>query len=120
MTSPEGQKHYGYWRVLEADPTTLLEVEDGFGDEQGNPDDDMPVGRMRVEFSEHEGGTRVTSVSTHASREDLEKLVQMGMEEGLRAAAGQIRSEEHTSELQSRGHLVGRLRLEKKKQQRLQ
>lgn len=90
MTSPEGQKHYGYWRVLEADPPTLLEVEDGFGDEQGNPDDDMPVGRMRVEFSEHEGGTRVTSVSTHASREDLEKLVQMGMEEGLRAAAGQI------------------------------
>src|SRR5690625_5699360 len=32
---------------------------------------------------------------------------------GLR---GQIRSEEHTSELQSRGHLVCRLLLEKKKQ----
>src|SRR5690625_6634049 len=30
---------------------------------------------------------------------------------------GEIRSEEHTSELQSRGHLVCRLLLEKKKQQ---
>src|SRR5690625_5763796 len=33
-------------------------------------------------------------------------------------AAKQIRSEEHTSELQSRGHLVCRLLLEKKKQNR--
>src|SRR5437870_8113008 len=31
------------------------------------------------------------------------------------AAAGLVRSEEHTSELQSRGHLVCRLLLEKKK-----
>src|SRR5689334_23763666 len=33
----------------------------------------------------------------------------------LRAAAGQTRSEEHTSELQSQFHLVCRLLLEKKK-----
>src|SRR5439155_6238184 len=31
--------------------------------------------------------------------------------------AGEVRSEEHTSELQSRGHLVCRLLLEKKKKQ---
>ncbi len=90
MTSPEGQQHHGYWRVLSVEPPRLLEVEDGFADEQGNPNEAMPVGRMRVEFTERAGGTRVTSVSTHASREDLEQLVQMGMEEGLRAAAGQI------------------------------
>src|SRR5690625_5612324 len=34
-----------------------------------------------------------------------------------RLDAKQVRSEEHTSELQSRGHLVCRLLLEKKKQQ---
>src|SRR5207253_7057496 len=34
---------------------------------------------------------------------------------GISLAAGNIRSEEHTSELQSRGHLVCRLLLEKKK-----
>src|SRR5439155_25793314 len=33
----------------------------------------------------------------------------------VRAAARRLRSEEHTSELQSRGHLVCRLLLEKKK-----
>src|SRR2546422_4536202 len=36
-------------------------------------------------------------------------------EAGGRARAGQVRSEEHTSELQSRLHLVCRLLLEKKK-----
>src|SRR5437660_3279947 len=35
-----------------------------------------------------------------------------------RAAAGGCRSEEHTSELQSRGHLVCRLLLEKKKKKK--
>src|SRR5690625_5580410 len=39
------------------------------------------------------------------------------MAETLRVTAiGNLRSEEHTSELQSRGHLVCRLLLEKKKQ----
>src|SRR5437870_11008191 len=36
-----------------------------------------------------------------------------------RNAGGRARSEEHTSELQSRGHLVCRLLLEKKKQARM-
>src|SRR5690625_5558517 len=34
---------------------------------------------------------------------------------GLACRSGRVRSEEHTSELQSRGHLVCRLLLEKKK-----
>lgn len=92
MTSPEGMKHHGWWRVLQVEPPRLLEVEDGFGDQDGNPNPDMPVARMRIDLTEHGAGTRVTSVSTHASREDLQKLLGMGMEEGLREAAGQIES----------------------------
>src|SRR5437660_10887495 len=38
-----------------------------------------------------------------------------GIRGQVQSAAGGIRSEEHTSELQSRGHLVCRLLLEKKK-----
>src|SRR5437870_9377353 len=37
---------------------------------------------------------------------------------GRSAGAASLRSEEHTSELQSRGHLVCRLLLEKKKQKK--
>src|SRR5690625_6706624 len=39
-------------------------------------------------------------------------------EDDLRARIHAVRSEEHTSELQSRGHLVCRLLLEKKKKRR--
>src|SRR5690625_4288630 len=42
-------------------------------------------------------------------------LAQSLVSEGLRNVAAGARSEEHTSELQSRGHLVCRLLLEKKK-----
>src|SRR5690625_6555604 len=45
------------------------------------------------------------------NRDTLDEMMHKAVEESLA-----IRSEEHTSELQSRGHLVCRLLLEKKKQ----
>ena len=33
MTGPEGDKHYGWWRVLTVDSPNRLEFEDGFTDE---------------------------------------------------------------------------------------
>src|SRR5437870_11251847 len=53
-------------------------------------------------------------VGLHAGR-DLVRAHQVPVE--ARAVAVGERSEEHTSELQSRGHLVCRLLLEKKKKQ---
>src|SRR5690625_6284258 len=44
-----------------------------------------------------------------------ESLGQTVIVENIGGATGAIRSEEHTSELQSRGHIVCRLLLEKKK-----
>ena len=36
------------------------------------------------------GGTRMTVTSTFASEEAMAKLIEMGMEEGMTLAAGQI------------------------------
>src|SRR2546427_8284457 len=44
--------------------------------------------------------------------------VRAGHHDGFRAAPGRVRSEEHTSELQSQSNLVCRLLLEKKKKDR--
>src|SRR4051794_23455075 len=33
MTSPEGEKHHGWWRVLRVQAPSALGVEDGFGDD---------------------------------------------------------------------------------------
>jgi len=46
---------------------------------------------MRFEVSELSGGsTRLTIRSTFASVEAMEQLVEMGQEEGMRAAVGQL------------------------------
>lgn len=90
MTSPEGEKFGGYWDIEGVEPTSLLTFSDGFADAEGNPAEGMPVGKIVVQFAERDGGTRVTATTTYSSAEDLEKVVGMGMEEGLTQATGQI------------------------------
>jgi hypothetical protein len=50
----------------------------------------MPTMRMRLSLETVPDGTRMTTVSTFASLEAMEQLVAMGMEEGIRAALGQM------------------------------
>jgi uncharacterized protein YndB with AHSA1/START domain len=93
MTGPEGDRYHGWWRVLSVAPPRGLEVEDGFGDDEGSPDPDMPSTTMRLTLEELEdgsGGTRMILVSTFPSLKAMEQLAAMGMEEGIKAAMGQI------------------------------
>lgn len=90
MTGPDGTASRGWWRFLAVDPPRSFEIEDGFADESGAPSIDMPATRMRVSLEPIKGGTRMTSVSTFAGVEAMERLLAMGMEEGIRAALGQM------------------------------
>ena len=90
MTGPDGTKARGWWRIASVDEPRSLEFEDGFCDESGVPDDDMPTTRARVELVATEVGTRMTVTSTFTSLEQMEQLVQMGMVEGMTSAMGQI------------------------------
>ncbi|MEV5431912.1 SRPBCC domain-containing protein [Streptomyces sp. NPDC052701] len=90
MTSPEGEKYRGWWRITSVDPPTSLEFVDGFADQEGRPNADMPTTTARVRLTEHEGGTRMELRSAFDSREQMEQLVNMGMVEGLQQAVGQI------------------------------
>ncbi|MGH9251306.1 MAG: SRPBCC family protein [Acidimicrobiales bacterium] len=90
MTGPEGDKHGGWWRVLAVDAPHSLEVQDGFSDDTGSPNPDMPSTIMRVVLSEQGGGTKMVMTSTFPSLEAMERLTDMGMEEGLRAAMAQM------------------------------
>jgi uncharacterized protein YndB with AHSA1/START domain len=90
MTGPEGETHGGYWDWLSVDPGKSFEVRDGFARPDGEPDDQLPATRMRFEFEERGSGSRVTTTTYFSSLEDLEKLVAMGMEDGLREAMGQM------------------------------
>jgi len=90
MTSPEGEKHHGWWRVLESQAPRALVIEDGFADDMGQPQAGMPVTIMRLQIDDRPGGVTMTMTSTFASLEAMEQLLAMGMEQGLREAMGQI------------------------------
>ncbi|MCH7232805.1 SRPBCC domain-containing protein [Glycomyces sp. L485] len=90
MTGPEGDKHYGWWKVTAIDPPRSVEITEGFADDEGRPIPEMPASIMRMRLSDHDGGTRMELRSTFDSREQMDQLVEMGMEEGLAGAVGQM------------------------------
>ena len=90
MTGPDGESHGGYWEWISVDPLKSFEVRDGFASPDGERNDQMPSMRMHFVFEETAEGSRVTTTTYFASLEELEQLVEMGMEEGLRAAMGQM------------------------------
>lgn len=91
MTSPEGERYHGWWRILAVEPPRSLAFEDGFADAQGSPDLSMPVTTAQVTIAaDPDGGTRMEIRSTFPTRAAMDQLVAMGMVEGMTAALGQI------------------------------
>lgn len=90
MTGPDGQQSRGFFEFISIDAPRSFEVLDGFLDPRGNRAADMPTMTMRFTFEAHGGGTRVTTLTKFPSLDALEKLLAMGMEEGMLAAMSQI------------------------------
>ena len=91
MTSPEGDKYNGWWKVRAVDAPHSLEFQEGFADGAGNPNFDMPTTVMHVTLTGQDGGgTRMEIRSDFPSLEAMERLMAMSMDEGMREAAGQI------------------------------
>jgi len=102
MTGPEGEKAPGWWHFTEVDAPTRLAFDDGFANENGEPDESMPVTKIAVTLepagsdasgtgaADGSARTRMTTVNTFESLEQLEQLVAMGMEDGMRLAMAQI------------------------------
>ena len=91
MTGPEGEQHHGWWNVVGVEEPNRLDLEDGFADTDGNPDDAMPTMQFSVTFAELPGGaTRMLIETRFPSREAMEQVISMGMEEGLAGAMSQI------------------------------
>ena len=91
MTGPGGEKSAGYWDVLEVDAPRRFVVVDGFADDTGEPNPELPTTRMELELDERgDAGTTMTVVSTFPSTAAMTQLLEMGMEDGMRQAMGQI------------------------------
>lgn len=90
MTGPDGDRSSGYWEFVSVDPGRAFEVRDGFRGEDGEPNAELPTMRMVFDFSEHGDGARLTSTAYFNSLDDLQQLIEMGMEEGTKSAMSQI------------------------------
>jgi uncharacterized protein YndB with AHSA1/START domain len=90
MTSPEGERYRGWWRVASVDPPKSLEFTDGFADQDGTPVADMPTTTVQMQLTERDGGTRMELRSVFDSREQMEQLLRMGMTEGLQQSVAQM------------------------------
>ena len=91
MTGPEGDQPRGYWEIVEVAAPRHLVFRDGFANDDGSPNTDLParVGRVAIEEI-GDGRTRMTIRSEFTSAEAMEQVLAMGMEEGLKLAIGQI------------------------------
>jgi uncharacterized protein YndB with AHSA1/START domain len=91
MTGPQGEQHHGWWRVVAVDEPNRLDLVDGFSDEQGNANDDLPTTEFTVTLAAlATGGTLMSIESRFPSTEAMQQMIEMGMEAGLAAAMGQI------------------------------
>ncbi|MDE0546259.1 SRPBCC family protein [Microbacterium sp. C7(2022)] len=90
MTGPDGERSSGFWEFLAVDPGRSFEVRDGFANEAGEENTDMPSMRMTFVFDSTDAGSRLTTTTYFPSAEALEELIGMGMEDGMREAMSQI------------------------------
>ena len=90
MTSPGGERFGGWWQVTAVDEPRWFGFDDGFADEDQNPMAALPVSHNVYTFAPDVGGTLATFRSTFDSADDLQAVLEMGVEEGATQAINQI------------------------------
>ena len=90
MTGPEGDEHHGCWEWTHVDAPRSFDVVDWFADASGTPNTDLPGMRASFVFEPTASGSRLVTVSSFDSLEQLEQLIGMGMLEGTQQAMAQI------------------------------
>lgn len=90
MVGPNDEKHWCKVEFTAINAQKSFEVLNMFCDENGNPNQEMPAMQWKNEFSATSDGTKVTITIEFDKREDLEKIIEMGFEEGFTAALGNL------------------------------
>lgn len=90
MTGPDGERSAGFWEFLAVNDGTFFEVRDGFAGDDGEENSAMPSMRMTFSFEDTGVGSRLVTTTHFGSLDQLQQLLEMGMETGMAAAMGQI------------------------------
>ncbi|MBK9106756.1 MAG: SRPBCC domain-containing protein [Saprospiraceae bacterium] len=90
MVGPDGTRHWARMNYKAIVPQRTIEGEDGFCDEDGHLNPDMPVNQWVNQFVETDGGTRVEHTLTFETLEGLQAIVDMGFETGFSIGLDQL------------------------------
>lgn len=83
MITPDGQTFWSRLDYQEIRPIDGYAALDGFSDETGAVNADLPRARWDVTFTDAPDGTLVTSLVFYNSAEEIQKVINMGLKEGL-------------------------------------
>ena len=90
MTGPGGEKSRGWWRIASVNPPRSLEFTDGFANQDGTPNAEMPTTAVQMRLTEHGGGTRMELRFIFDSSEHMERLERRGAFEVFPQSVGQM------------------------------
>lgn len=90
MTGPEGDRHRGFWDADQVQAPHRLVLRDGFANEDGTPNTELPVTTVRVTIQEFGGGKTGMSIESEFPTVEAMQQLMGGVEEGLTQAVGQI------------------------------
>jgi len=85
MITPDGQAFWNRLDYQAINPIDSYAALDGFCDETGIVNPDMPRARWDVAFTDAKERTLVTTVVLYNSANDVQKAIDMGLKEGLAA-----------------------------------
>lgn len=90
MITPDEQYYWNRLDYLTIDPIDNYTAMDGFCDEAGMVNPDMPRSKWDVTFADAGHRTCVTTTVVYASPDDLQKAIDMGMEAGMASTMGRL------------------------------
>jgi uncharacterized protein YndB with AHSA1/START domain len=90
MTGPAGEKARGWWRIKSIDQPRRLDFANGLAGDDGEPDPGLEPMAAHMTLEVVNGKTRMAAVSKFVDVAQMERQLEMGMEEGMSLAIGQI------------------------------
>ena|SRR5690554_2828323 len=85
MVGPEGEKHWSKVDYLSIETKKFFKAKDGFSDETGTMNTDLPQNFWDTKFTPQNEKTLVKITLTFENLEDLETTIEMGFKEGFTA-----------------------------------
>lgn len=78
-----GMESWGKSVYHEIEEPTKIVYTDYFSDAEGNTSEELPASTTTMTFEELDGRTKIVSRTVYQSADELKKVLEMGMEEGI-------------------------------------